>query len=305
MMHFPEKIKIREVSPRDGLQGEQKQLTTSAKVELVNLLSRAGFSQINVTSFVSPTRVPNMADAAEVMARIDRNPAVVYDATVPNLKGAQRAIDAGADAIVAFVAASEAANRSNIGRTTDEALRLAEEVIGSARAAGLGAIGTISSAFGSPYGEVIDEADVSRLARRLADAGATGLALGDTSGEGNPRQVHELAARLLAEFSDIELSLHLHDTRGLALANAAAAMQAGAVSFDGAVGGIGGSPFTDNSAGNLATEDLVEMCHRMGIATGVDQVLVLQANRFLSAELGRPLDSKVGRLNQARAGANR
>jgi hydroxymethylglutaryl-CoA lyase len=304
-MHFPEKIRIREVSPRDGLQGEQKQLTTAAKVELVNLLSRAGFSQINVTSFVSPARVPNMADAAEVMARIDRKPGVVYDATVPNLKGAQRAIDAGADAIVTFVAASETANRSNVGRSTEEALRLAEAVIGSARAAGLAAIGTISSAFGSPYGEIIDQADVTRLARRLADAGATGLALGDTSGEGNPQQVHELVACVLAEFGDIELGLHLHDTRGLALANATAAMQAGAISFDGAVGGTGGSPFTDNSAGNLATEDLVEMCHRMGIETGVDQALVLQANRLLSAELGRPLDSKVGRLSASGAEASR
>lgn len=304
-MHFPEKIRIREVSPRDGLQGEQKQLTTAAKVELVNLLSQAGFSQINVTSFVSPARVPNMADAAEVMARIGRKPGVMYDATVPNLKGARRAIDAGADALVTFVAASEMANRGNVGRTTDEALRLAEEVIGSARAAGLAAIGTISSAFGSPYGEVIDQADVTRLARRLADAGATGLALGDTSGEGNPRQVYELVASLLAELGHIELSLHLHDTRGLALANATAAMQAGAMSFDGAVGGIGGSPFTDNSAGNLATEDLVEMCRRMGIETGVDQAVVLKANRFLSAELGRPLDSKVGRLRPSGAEARR
>jgi len=304
-MHFPEKIKIREVSPRDGLQGERKQLTTAAKVELVNLLSLAGFSQINVTSFVSAARVPNMADAAEVMARIDRKPGVVYDATVPNLKGAQRAIDAGADAIVTFVAASEMANRGNVGRTTAEALRLAEEVIDTARAAGLAAIGTISSAFGSPYGEIIGQADVTRLARRLADAGATGLALGDTSGEGDPRRVYELVASLLAELGHIELSLHLHDTRGLALANATAAMQAGAMSFDGAVGGIGGSPFTDNSAGNLATEDFVEMCRRMGIETGVDQAVVLEANRLLSAELGRPLDSKVGRLRPAGAGASR
>jgi hydroxymethylglutaryl-CoA lyase len=303
-MHFPEKIKIREVSPRDGLQGEQKMLTTAAKVELINILSRAGFSQINVTSFVSPARVPNMADAAEVMARIDRKPGVVYDATVPNLKGAQRAVEAGADAIVTFVAVSDAANRSNVGRTTEEALRLAEQVIGSARAAGIGAIGTISSAFGSPYGEVIDQGDVTRLARRLADAGATGLALGDTSGEANPRQVYQLVALLLAEFGDIELSLHLHDTRGLALANATAAMQAGAVSFDAAVGGIGGSPFTEDSAGNLATEDLVEMCHRMGIATGVDQALVLRAHQFLSAELGHPLDSKVGRLSRSAAEAS-
>jgi hydroxymethylglutaryl-CoA lyase len=304
-MHFPERIKIREVSSRDGLQGEPKLLTTDAKIELVNILSRAGFSQINVTSFVNPARVPAMADAAEVMARIDRRPGVVYDATVPNLKGAQRAIHAGADAVVTFVAASEAANQSNVGRGTEEALRLAGQVIGAARAAGLGAIGTISSAFGSPYGEPVGEADVTRLARRLADAGATGLALGDTSGEANPRQVHDLVALLLAEFGDLELSLHLHDTRGLALANATAAMQAGAVCFDGAVGGIGGSPFTANSAGNLATEDLVEMCHRMGIATRVDQAVVLAAHRFLAAELGRPLDSKVGRLSLSEAGTSR
>ena len=293
-MRYPSKVRIREVSPRDGLQAEPVTLSAQHKAELIDRL--VGRIQPDQRDLVrQPRPVPAMADAAEVMARIDRRPGVVYDATVPNLKGAQRAIDAGADAVVTFVAASEEANRSNVGPTED-ALRLAEQVIGSARAAGIGAIGTILSAFGSPYGEVIGPADVSRLARRLAARRRDRPRPRRHQRRGHSRQVYDLVALLLAEFGGIALSLHLHDTRGLALANAAAAMQAGAASFDGAVGGIGGSPFTANSAGNLATEDLVEMCHRMGIATGVDQ-RVLAAHRSSSMQLGRPLDSKVGRLS--------
>jgi hydroxymethylglutaryl-CoA lyase len=295
-MQFPPEIRIRDVSPRDGLQAEPAQLRTDDKVRLVDMLSVAGVPQINVTAFVSPRRVPNMADAAEVMSRIERRPGVRYDATVPNAMGAERAIEAGADAVVTFVAASEQANLSNVGRTTDAALRQAEQVITLARSAGIGAIGTVSSAFGSPYGEEISVQDVLRIALRLAESGATGLALGDTSGEATPGQVHGFVSRCLAEIPGVELSLHLHDTRGLALANAVAAMDAGATNFDGAVGGIGGSPFTRNSAGNLATDDLVEMCRRMGIRTGIDQSVLLRIHRFLESRLGHPLDSRAGRL---------
>jgi hydroxymethylglutaryl-CoA lyase len=289
---------VREVSPRDGLQGEPEPIATEDKIRLVDMLSAAGFKRINVTSFVSPRVVPQMADAAEVMAGITREPDVVYDATVPNLIGAQRAIEAGADAIVVFVAASEAGSRSNVKRSTEESMAAAEEAIRLARDADRQAVATVSTAFGSPYGEFIAADRVSELALRFAAAGATAIALGDTSGEANPDQVHALVARLRDELGDLELALHFHDTRGLALANALAAMDAGATHFDGAVGGIGGSPFTRNSAGNLATEDFLFMCHAMGIETGIDLDAVLDAHDFLESLLGRRLPGKVGALDR-------
>lgn len=297
-MKYPPSITVREVSPRDGLQGEVQLIATEDKVRLVDMLSAAGFKRINVTSFVSPKAVPQMADAAEVMAGIARQPDVVYDASVPNVIGARRAIEAGADAIVLFVAASETGSRSNVRRSTEESMAAAEEAIRLARSAGRQAVGTVSTAFGSPYGEEIDPDRVCELALRFAAAGATGIALGDTSGEANPEQVHALVTRLRGELGDLELALHFHDTRGLALANALAAMDAGATHLDGAVGGIGGSPFTRHSAGNLATEDLLYMCHAMGIETGIDPDLALAAHDLLEGLLGRPLASKVGALER-------
>lgn len=298
-MHFPDRLVIREVSPRDGLQGEHTPISTDDKVELINALAAAGFPQINAVSFVSPKAVPQMADAAEVMTRIARRPGVVYDATVPNMTGLRRAIDAHADAIVIFVTASEAGSQSNLNRSSEDSIRDAEAVVTAARDAGLMAIGTVSSAFGSPYpGEVISDEQVLRIAGRLVAAGASGLALGDTSGEGTPPQVARLVGAVLDAHPDVELSLHLHDTRGLALANAVAAMSAGATRFDAAIGGIGGSPFTRNSAGNLATEDLLSMCRRIGIETGVDYEATLDIYAFMAAKLGRPLPGKVGQLER-------
>jgi hydroxymethylglutaryl-CoA lyase len=295
---YPRRITIREVSPRDGLQGEQVPISTDDKVALVDALTAAGFRRINVTSFVSPKAVPQMADAEAVMARIDRRPGVLYDVTVPNMRGLRRAIDAGANAIVIFAMASDAGSRDDVNRSAEEATREAEAVIAEARSAGLAAIGTVSSAFGSPYGEVISADLVLSIAARMIEAGASGLALGDTSGEATPAQVGRLVKGLLDQHPGIELSLHLHDTRGLAMANVVAAMDAGVTNFDGAIGGIGGNPFTRNSAGNLATEDLLSMCQRMGIETGVDLDAVLDVYAFLTSRLGRALPGKVGGLER-------
>lgn len=300
-MHYPGSIKVREVSPRDGLQGEQTVLSTANKVSLINALSAARFPQINAVSFVSPKVMPQMADAAEVMARIDRRHGTVYDATVPNMTGLRRAIDAGMDAIVVFVTPSEKGSLSNLNRSSEETIREAEAVLTQARSAGLIAIGTVSSAFGSPYGEIVTEEQVLSTARRLVAAGANAIAFGDTSGEATPAQVSRLVGLVTAEHPGIELSLHLHDTRGLALANAVAAMDAGATSFDSAVGGIGGSPLTKNSAGNLATEDLLSMCDRMSISTGIDLNAVLDIYTFLAQKLGHDLPGKVGKLDRCPA----
>lgn len=293
---MPIRITIREVSPRDGLQGEAIIVPTADKIQLVDMLSAAGFTKINVASFVSPKMVPQMADAHEVFASISRLKGVTYDATVPNVKGAQRAIDAGADAIVVFVAASEAGNRSGVGRSTEESMVEAEKVVRLTRDAGRLAIGTVATAFGSPYGEHIDTDRIVQLVTRFVSAGASAVALGDTSGEANPKQVRSTVTRILDQHPTLELSMHFHDTRGMAVANTVAAMEAGITNFDSATGGIGGSPFTRDSAGNLATEELLYLCQSMGIETGINFNLAIEAYNFLADVLKRQLPSKVGRL---------
>jgi hydroxymethylglutaryl-CoA lyase len=303
VVRYPAKIHLREVSPRDGLQAEPAILATEDKVRLIDMLSEAGFPQINAVSFVSPKAVPQMADAAEVAARIIRQPGVLYDASVPNQRGLQRAIDAGFAAVLIFVSASDAGSRSNVGRSTDDALTEAEAVIAAARAAGLQITGLVAKAFGSAYEGVTPLETVLAMLQRLAAAGATSLALGDTSGEATPRQVERWVATILDRFPQLPLALHFHDTRGLALANTLAAMDAGATHFDAAVGGIGGSPFTRNSAGNLATEDLLHMCEEAGVATGVELDRVLEVYRFLEAKLGHPLPGRVGRFGRSKTAA--
>lgn len=299
-MHFPKRIFIREVSPRDGLQAEVNMLSTEDKVTLVDLLSRAGFAQINVTSFVSPKAVPQMADAAQVAAGINRVPSVIYDASVPNMIGARRAVESGMDAVVVFVSASDMGSKTNVKKSTEDALVEAEMVVRYVRSENRRAVATISKAFGSAYEGITPVDKVIDMARRLVDAGAQNLALGDTSGEATPYQVAQLVGTMLERFPDVPLSLHLHDTRGLALANVLAAMDAGATHFDSAVGGIGGSPFTRNSSGNVATEDLVHMCEDAGIDTGVDLDLVLEAYRFLEEKLEHSLPGRLGRVGRSK-----
>jgi hydroxymethylglutaryl-CoA lyase len=291
---YPGEIHIREVSPRDGLQSEPTIVSTDDKVHLVELLVAANLKHINVTSFVSPKAVPQTADAAEVMARVPRVPGVKYDATVPNLVGANRAIDAGVDEVTVFVSASDGGSRSNVGRSTGEALAQALQVVRRAREVGIGVVATIANAFGSAYEGAIPDDRILDLARRFRDGGATHVALGDTSGEGTPRQVADLVIRFGQELPDITLSLHLHDTRGYALANVLAALDAGATHFDGAVGGIGGSPFTRNAAGNLPTEDLVHLCDECGIATGVNLAGLFAVYSFLAGILGHDLPGRLG-----------
>ncbi len=295
-MRTPERVTIREVSPRDGLQNEVAEIGTQGKIALITMLTEAGFPRINVTSFVSPKAVPRMADAADVVAGITRHPGLELDASVPNVRGVERALEADVDTIVVFVAASDEANLRNVGRDTEHSMTEAEAVLRVARSAGKKAVGTVSMAFGSPYGEDVTPDKVVALAGRFATAGATGLSLGDTTGEGNPRTVHDLVTRISAELPELELALHFHDTRGLALANVLAAMDAGARHFDSAIGGIGGSPFTKDSGGNLATEDLVYMCQQMGIETGVDFSKLAPINQFLETSLGHQLPGKLGQF---------
>lgn len=299
-MRYSESVHIREVSPRDGLQGEPVPVSTADKLRLIDMLVAAGFSHINATSFVSPKAVPQMADAEAVMAGVPRRGDLVYDASVPNLRGARRALDADVDALVVFVDASEIGNQHSVRRSTEESMREATSLIGEADARGVPTVGTVATAFGSPYEGVIPPERVLALADEFVRAGAAGLALGDTTGEANPRQVADLVGRLLDRHPDVELSLHFHDTRGLALANVLAAMDAGATRFDSAVGGIGGNPFLQNASGNVCTEDLVHMCEEMGIETGIDLDALVEINRFLELTLQHPLPGKVSKVGRAR-----
>lgn len=299
-MIYPAQLHIREVSPRDGLQAEAVVLPTSAKVRLVELLADAGLPQINVASFVSPKAVPQMADGADVLAAITRRPSVVYDASVPNLRGVTAAVAAKADKVSVFVSVSDAASLRNVRRSAAEAMADAEAVCAYAREHGVGVIGTIANAFGSPYDGTIEAAKVIKLARRFAAAGVVDIALGDTTGEATPRQVSELVAALTEADPGLRVSLHLHDTRGLALANALAALQEGVSTLDAALGGIGGSPFSANAAGNLATEDLVHMCHECGIETGVDLDALIEVYRYLEGLLGHPLPGRVGKFGPSK-----
>lgn len=297
-MRYPQRIHLREVSPRDGLQSEPTHLSTADKIALIDLLSDAGIPQINAVSFVSPKAMPHMADAAEIIGGIRRRPGTIYDATVPNAVGVRRAAESGMPVISVFVSASLSDYRAD--KTQDAGMDEAAAAVAEARAAGLGVIGVVAKAFGCAHEGVIPFERVQRLSRRFADAGATEICLGDTSGEATPAQVGRMVDAMLDALPDSPLGLHFHDTRGLGLANVLAAMDAGATRFDAAVGGIGGSPGTKNSTGNISTEDLLHLCEDAGIETGVDLDKVLEAYRFLEEKLGHPLPGKLGRYGRSK-----
>ncbi len=294
-MRFPQRVVITEVGPRDGLQNEARTIPTDQKVALIERLAETGLRRIEAASFVHPRAVPQMADAAQVMASLSRRPDVTYVALVPNEVGARNAIAAGADELAVVVSASESHNRANLNRSIAETLQEIAKVSQLARQAGLPWAGYVSTAFGCPYEGAVAPERVLALARELRDLGAYAIALGDTIGVANPRQVHELVARFLAELPGVPLRLHFHDTRGAALANVLAAMDAGADQFDGSVGGLGGCPYAPGASGNVATEDLVAMLAAMGIETGVDLAALVEVSWFAEQIVGRPLEGRVRR----------
>jgi hydroxymethylglutaryl-CoA lyase len=302
---WPERVTITEVGPRDGLQNESRIIDLAEKVRLIDALSRTGLARIEAASFVSPKAIPQMANASEVMAAIDRSAhpdpprrtegGVTYIGLVPNETGARNAIQARVDEIAVVVSASESHNRANVNRSVAESLEAIRNVAALAAGAGIPWSGYISTAFGCPYeGEVAPER-VLEIARELRDGGANAIALGDTIGAGNPRQVFELVTRLSEQMPAAEMRLHFHDTLGMALANVVAAMQAGAAQFDGSIGGLGGCPYAPGASGNVATEDMVAMLHRMGVATGIDEAALLEAAWLAEDVIGRPLEGRVKR----------
>jgi isopropylmalate/homocitrate/citramalate synthase len=292
LTQVPRRVRVVEVGPRDGLQNEAALVPTEDKVRLVEMLADAGFADIEVSSFVSPKRVPQLADAAEVFARLAPRAGVRYSALAPNARGLERALAAGVRAIALFTAASETFTQKNIGMTIAESLEGFRALLPTARAHGLWVRAYVSTAFVCPYEGQITPAQVIPVVRELVAMGVDEVSLGDTIGHATPDAVARLAEALAPALPRERTAYHFHDTRGAALANVLMALQYGVAVFDAAAGGTGGCPFAPGAAGNLATEDLLALLHGMGIETGVDLEKVAAASRFLEAKLGRPLASK-------------
>jgi isopropylmalate/homocitrate/citramalate synthase len=296
-MDYPQTVRIYEVGPRDGLQNEAQPISAQAKLEYIELLRAAGLREIEATSFVSPRAIPQLADADEIMRVLtrDADKLVRYAVLVPNERGLERAIAAGAKALAVFTAASDAFTQRNIGMTIDESLDAFKPVLKRATGLGWWMRAYVSTAFGCPFTGRVAPEKVVEVATRLIELGADEICVGDTIGVGVPRQVRELTAALTESGLPLDrLAYHFHDTRGTALANVVTALETGVTCFDASAGGTGGCPYAPGAAGNLATEDLVYMLDGMGIQHGVSLAGVLSAARFIADALGRPLSSKVG-----------
>ena len=290
---LPESVSIYEVSPRDGLQNEKTPIPLEGKLELLQALVASGLTRIELTSFVSPRWVPQLADADELVKATQLPPGVTVSALVPNAKGFERALAAGLKEIAVFMSASETHNRKNTNKDIATSLDTFEEVVPPARAAGLAVRAYVSTVWGCPYeGDVPVSASLA-IAKRLLELGCYQVSLGDTIGVGTPLQTRDIVKSFLAEIPASRLALHLHDTRGTALANALVGLELGIRDFDASVAGIGGCPYAPGAAGNLATEDLVYMLNGLGVKTGVDLDLLIEAGRVAEAILGRKLPGKV------------
>lgn len=290
---------IQEVSPRDGLQIEPTWVPTEDKVALIEALSGAGFSRIEAGSFVSPKAIPALRDGDEVFLRTRRQPSVIYVALVPNLKGAQRAVMAGADELNLVMSASQSHNRANMRMDCEQSLAAFAEITAHTRDKGVLLNGTVATAFGCPFEGAVSEDRVLGLVEQFLEMGITGITLADTTGMAQPRQVARLVRLVRARLPMSTLTLHFHNTRGLGLVNVLAAYEAGALRFDAALGGLGGCPFAPGASGNICTEDLVNMCHEMGIETGIDLPRLIALSRGLPALLGHDVPGQV-----AKAGRN-
>ncbi|HLV79101.1 MAG TPA: hydroxymethylglutaryl-CoA lyase [Chthonomonadaceae bacterium] len=291
--NVPKQVRVVEVGPRDGLQNEPEIVPTADKVRFVEMLAEAGFADIEVSSFVSPQRVPQLADAAEVFARLQPRAGVRYSALVPNAKGLERALAAGVRAIALFTAASETFTQKNIGMTIAQSLERFRALLPAAREHGLWVRAYVSTAFVCPYEGPITPVQVVEVVKALEGMGVDEISLGDTIGHATPNTVARLTEALQPVLPLERTAYHFHDTRGTALANVLMALQYGVAIFDSSAGGVGGCPFAPGAAGNLATEDLVSMLDGMGIQIGIQLDKVVAASRFLASRLGRPLSSKV------------
>ena len=281
----PTGVTVVEVGPRDGLQNEAAIVPTAAKVRFIEMLATAGLPVVEATSFVHPEAVPQLADADRVLPMIARRPGVRYPVLVPNMRGLERAIAAGADAVAVFTAASEAFAQANIRMTIAESLKAFAPVLATAREAGMWTRGYVSTAFGCPYQGEVDPAAVADVAVALAGLGCDQISIGDTIGVAEPDGVSRVLRPLLEQLPAQRLALHLHDTRGRAIDNADVGLQLGITTFDASASGLGGCPFAPGAPGNLATETLVSWLHGLGIETGVDEPALLEASAYIRSQL--------------------
>ncbi len=292
-MNWPARVRIVDVGPRDGLQNERQPVPAEVKIELVNRLQAAGLRDIEVTSYVSPKWVPQMADNAQVMAGVERRPGVRLSVLTPNLKGLEAALPGRPDEIVVFAAASETFSQTNTNCSIAESMDRFAPMIEMARAQGIQVRGAISCALGCPYEGAVSPQAVGRVAAMMKAVGVQHVGVADTIGVGTPVAVMRALEAALAHFSLDEVSGHFHDTYGQALANTLASMSLGVWQFDASVAGLGGCPYAKGATGNVATEDLVYMLHGMGIETGIDLERLCEAGRFISQALGRQTSSRV------------
>jgi hydroxymethylglutaryl-CoA lyase len=293
MMNIPAKVKLVDVGPRDGLQNEKQPVPAAVKIELVERLQQAGLTEIEVTSFVSPKWVPQMADAAEVMAGIRRQAGVRYSVLTPNMQGLTAALGSKPDEVVVFAAATEAFSQRNINCSIAESIERFRPVAQAALAQGLVVRGAISCVVGCPYEGEVAPANVERVARLMKDIGVSHIGVADTIGVGTPRKVQAAMEATLRHYDLNDISGHFHDTYGQALANTLACLEMGIWQYDASVAGLGGCPYAKGATGNVATEDLVFMLHGMGITTGVDLDKLVDAGKFISDFLQRKPNSRA------------
>jgi hydroxymethylglutaryl-CoA lyase len=291
-------ILVQEVSTRDGLQIESKWVETSEKIRLVDSFSAIGFTRIEVSSFVSPKAVPMLRDAADVFAGIERRAGTIYTALVPNRKGAELALAARADELNFVMSASETHNLANMNMTHDRSLASLAEVVGPAHEAGALVNASVATAFGCPFEGTQPPGKVLDIVKQYLDLGADGITLADTTGMANPRQVSRLVTEVLLLLPSDKLTLHFHNTRGLGLANALAAYHVGARRFDAALGGLGGCPFAPGATGNICTEDLVNLCHEIGLTTGIDLDRLIALSCQLPGLVGHDVPGQVAKAGR-------
>ncbi|MBP1950841.1 hydroxymethylglutaryl-CoA lyase [Virgibacillus litoralis] len=280
-MNFPNQVNIKEVGPRDGLQNEAELVPADAKIEWINMLSDTGVPYIEISSFVHPDWIPQLKDATEIAQKIKRNPDVTYAALVPNNKGLDRALEVNVDEICLFLSASETHNKNNINKTINQTLPIIENVSRKAKQSNKQVRGYVSTVFGCPYEGDIDIEKVISICDKLFTMGADEISIGDTIGVADPVQVDKVLTELLKYFPKEKLAMHFHDTRGTALANVLVSLDHGITNFDSAVGGLGGCPYAEGASGNLATDDLLYMLHRMGIETGMNIDKVIESALYI------------------------
>lgn len=292
---LPQTVTIYEVGPRDGLQNESRLIPTDSKIQLIDALSDTGLRAIEITSFVNPKWIPQLADALEVARRIRRVPGVAYSALVPNLKGLESALSAHMPEIAVFLSASETHNKKNVNKSIAETLEAFRETIPPALDQGLKVRAYVSTVYGCPYEGAVDPARAVQLCRDLRALGCYQVSLGDTIGVANPRQVREVLARVLEEHPQEAVAVHFHDTRGTALANILMAVEMGITTVDSALGGLGGCPYAPGASGNVATEDVVYMLEGMGVATGVNLDALVACSELATSLVGHDVPSKYYR----------